>query len=668
MPQDLRSFTILAFDPYPLLQECRRHFLDSLRAFAREAGIHDARALAALDTGAGQLFDDLLRTDRRSGFAQAEGLTASRITLVDDHQLEQELRRDDMARRLHEHCSASLWRLHLRCITLLQRPGLTLKDNPFGPDLICAALAHPCAALEFRLEQTLDLLDRLENVLAENLPRLYEALEARLEQAGVEAAQNQRSIVHRPALQGSTDTAPPGPDPLASLKGALLAGRGGQAMAPAGPAPAPPDGASLERLLDRLRTLEAFTPTNPDLIRITPEASPPPMSLNARKLGVSGPDAATIDALALIFEAIYNQTGLADGARAAIVSLQIPVLKLAIQDSSFFSRPDHPARLTLERMARLAIGLPPQAGFDHPVCRRLNQTAAAIRNSQPTRTALFETAAAELEQAIGERNAQIQALARHYLPLVADIARHDQARQEALKLVQDYCKASLPPTFGDFLVKHWQPVLEAAWLQGGSTGQGWQDARQLMDDLLWSIEPKQSLEERQRLAALVPTLLKRITTALGAIGRSLDAQSPFLDTCLALQTAAMRGRSLTPEAMAPVPLPPETRPALRQIQADGLQLHILEAGAIPPGTAEFLNPGEWFDLPLPDGSRVCGCLCGPGDQGDWLLANPDWDHALLARGGSLAALLRQGLARCCSRTSLLETAAAQAGRLMAERN
>lgn len=668
MPQDLRSFTILAFDPYPLLQECRQHFLDSLHAFAREAGIHDDRALAALDAGAGQLFDDLLRTDRRSGFAQAEGLTASRITLVDDHQLEQELRRDDMARRLHEHCSASLWRLHLRCITLLQRPDLALKDNPFGPDLICAALAHPCAVLDFPLEQTLDLLDRLERVLTENLPRLYEALQARLEQAGVEAAQNQRSIVHRPTLQGSADAAAPRPDPLASLKGALLAGNVGNAIAPANLAPAAPDSASLEHLLDQLRTLQAFTPTNPDLIRISPEASPPPMSLNARKLGVAGPDAATIDALALIFEAIYNQTGLADGARAAIVSLQIPVLKLAIQDSSFFSRQDHPARLTLERMARLAIGLPSQAGFDHPVCHRLNQTATAIRNGQPTRTALFETAAAELEQAIGERYAQTQALARRYLPLVADIARHDQARQEARKLVESYCKANLPPTFGDFLANHWQPVLEAAWLQGGSTGQGWQEARHLMDDLLWSIEPKQSLEERQQLAALVPTLLKRITAALGAIGRSLDAQSPFLDTCLALQTAAMRGRSLTTEAMAPVPLPPETRPALRQIQAGGLQLRILETDSTPAGAAEPLDLGEWIDLPLPDGKRVCGCLCWQGDNGDWLLANPDWDHALLARGSSLAVLLRQGQARCCSRTSLLEAAAEQAGRLMAERS
>ena len=667
MSQDLRSFTVPNFDAYTVIQDCRRHFLASLNSLAREGGIHSARALQALEEGAGGLFDDLLRTDRRSGFALAEGLTASRITLVDDHQLEQELRRDDMARRLHERCTGSLWRLHLRCITLLQRPDLALKDNPFGPDLICAALAHPCAALEFRLEQTLDLLDRLETVLAENLPRLYEALQARLEQAGVEPAQNQRSIVHRPGAPGNAEAAAPGRDPLASLKGALLAGTGGNAMAPASPAPAAPDSESLERLLDRLRTLEAFTPTTPELIRLNPGGNPPPMSLNARKLGVSGPDAATIDALALIFEAIYNQAGLADGARAAIVSLQIPVLKLAMQDSGFFSRQDHPARQTLERMARLATGLPPQAGFDHPVCRRLNQTATAIRSGQPTRIELFEAAVRELDQAIAGRDAEIGALARRYLPLVTDMARHDEARREARQLVDAYCTASLPPTFGDFLATHWQPVLEAAWLQGGSSGQGWQDARQLMDDLLWSIEPKQSLEERQQLAALVPTLLKRITAALGAIGRSLDAQSPFLDTCLALQTAAMRGRSLAPAATPPSGPPPEPRPALRQIQADGLRLRILEAGAAGPGNGEALNPGEWLDLPLPDGSRVCGRLSWQGENGDWLLANPDWDHALLARNGALAPLLRQGQAWCCSRTSLLEAAAEQAGRLMAER-
>lgn len=678
------------FDSYGLIQDCRRHFLRRMAMLVQEQGVRETWALEALGNGLGTLFDNALKVNRRSGFAQADGLTASRISLVDDNQLEQELRRDEIARRLYERCSDSLWKLHLRCISLLQRSDLALKENPFSPDLICQGLAFLCGALGRNQDQIMDFLDQLETALQQALPLIYGELQELLSQSGVPAAAAQRNIVQ--GASGHAEGRAEGEDPLAFLKGALLGQGGGGPLAPGlmfspggagGHEVSEPD--MLERVLDRLKTLDAFTPTNPDLINLVPggeKSAPLPLSLSSQKLGVAGPDGASIDALALIFEAIFTHAGLAEGARAAIVSLQIPILKLSIQDPGFFSNREHPARQTLDRMAQLAIGLPSGAGFDHPVCRRLNQVAGTIRSAPSMTVAVFETALAELDKAISLRNGEVQVRAERYQPLAEGMVQRDAAGQEARKLLEGYLASPLPAPFASFLRDDWMPVLEDAYLQGGRAGRPWVDAKALMDDLLWSIVPKQSLEERQKLAALVPTLLKRITVALGSIGRSLDAQSPFLDTCFALQTAAMRGRSL-PVEMAPVPASESGRQAegiagagegaigLREVRSEGLLLKVLafaEGGAASSREAVGLRLGEWLEFPLPNGARVCGRFSWQSEQGDWLFANPDWDYAVLAQGGVLAPLLANGQARPCGRLSLFDTVAEEAGKLMAARS
>lgn len=676
-----------SWDRYGVVQQCRAHYLQRLVVVAQEAGVLEPRALEQLQEGAGAFFEAMVSAARRSGFEQADGLTASRISLVDDNQLEQELRRDDIARRLYDRCAENLWRLHLRCVTLLNRPELVLKDNPMSPDGVSAGLAALCAALGLSQEKILDLLDRLEQQLALHMPVLYGELADLLAQAGVAAAVAQRSIVQAPSGPAG-EPASGGEDPLAALKGALLqqtaspgpTGGGVVQLAPAGGGPVQVvDTELLERLLDRLKTLDAFTPTNPELIMHgagSDGPGRPPAALNARNLGVAGPDGASIDALALIFEAIFAHPQLAEGARAAIVGLQIPVLKLALQDRSFFSERQHPARLTLDRMAVLATGLPPSAGFEHPVCQQLNQIAAGIRNAPRLGSETFTAALAGLDAAIAARGEAIEALAAAYQPLVARVEQEGQAASVARQFLASRLQAGLPQEFVEFLEHDWFAVLEAACRTGGVQGQAWQAASGLVDELLWSIAPKQTQEERQRLAALIPSILKRIPIALAAIGRRLDPGSPFLDACFALQTAAMRGRALPPAA------PARPQGGLEEaIQAPvgrgALQHYDLEAGGRLLKVLRYPEPGnitvtpgrrgEWLEFQLPDAGAglLCGRLSWDGPGGEVLLANPDWDFAVYLGPGVLDALLRVRQASRCNATSLFDEAAEQAARLMA---
>ena len=63
-----------------------------------------------------------------------------------------------------------------------------------------------------------------------------------------------------------------------------------------------------------------------------------------------------VDLVKLLFDYILNDHNLAIPMKALIGRLQIPVLKVAIMDQSFFAKPSHPARQLLNELAAAGIG------------------------------------------------------------------------------------------------------------------------------------------------------------------------------------------------------------------------------------------------------------------------------------------------------------------------
>ena len=48
-------------------------------------------------------------------------------------------------------------------------------------------------------------------------------------------------------------------------------------------------------------------------------------------------------------------------------------------DSSFFTADAHPARQLLDKMARVAVGLPFDVSSRHPLCASIQQIASRVR-------------------------------------------------------------------------------------------------------------------------------------------------------------------------------------------------------------------------------------------------------------------------------------------------
>ena len=163
-------------DSFFVLRDCRELFQRRLAEIARLSGISSPKVIEAFTREVGAAHDELASSAQQDGFGQTAGLTASRITLVGNDELDLEIRIADIANRLKGNDRIDPWRVQLRYMALLQRPKMAAECNPLGLEPICRGLWAICRESGNNLDQNLDLLGRLEEDLQARLPDVYTEL------------------------------------------------------------------------------------------------------------------------------------------------------------------------------------------------------------------------------------------------------------------------------------------------------------------------------------------------------------------------------------------------------------------------------------------------------------------------------------------------------------
>ena len=650
-----------------ILAEVRTLFLSRLGKSLADAGIRSASAAEAMRSGAGSFFDDMAERGGRPGFEAAAGLTASKIQLVDETQFELSLRLDEMSRQLFDQAATALSKLHPRFITLLGRLDMPEADLPVGAYCVRAGVEKLLGELGGSLDQSVAAIAALSEQFSRDLPVVYAELNELLAN---------RDIRPTRLAQAQVDTGGPGArkrpgerrdDPLNSLQQVvfdswqtpMMGGAGGSGGAAGGMIPAPPgwqagavvdataaaaNTALLEKLLAVLdaRQEQATLDLFPDAQARTDQLQ----DLKSGELAsaMRGQDAACLDVLSRLFDAIFNDPRLPDAVKSAIARLQIPLLKAAILDQAFFSDRQHPARVLLDTMAMAAAGLAPGTSGDHPVCAEILRIAIAVQAEFKNDVEMFSRFATELETFVARRDHDLLEAAKPYLPLAKNQEEREVALVEAHRLVRSREVAQAPRAIADFLDRDWRQVLAQAWVLGGEGGKEWADAHAVMEDLLWSVQAKADNGDRARLATMVPGLLRRINDGLHRVGIAPQDRAAFFDASFTLQTAALRGQSGSGER-GPSPGRVDDGIEMAEREADGVTLKVVRlsepASAGADALVSSLQVGDWVDFRLADNESACGCLAWVGPTvGLCLFINPDWHYAI----GIMPAILEKQLA------------------------
>ena len=237
-----------------------------------------------------------------------------------------------------------------------------------------------------------------------------------------------------------------------------------------------------------------------------------------RALGDADND--TIDVISMLFEFILEDFSLPDAMKALLSRLQIPMLKVAIIDKTFFSKKGHPARRLLNSLAQAAIGWNDTGDRENDsLYRKIESIIKSILNDFHDTPDFFEKLdedfAAWWEQ---EQRGAVVAEQR-----TNQVTRGKEQLRSAKQVVVDELNGRLqrltvvPEAVMELLEDGWKDVLLLNYLRQGQESEEWKESLEIVDRLLWSVQPKSAYAERQELLRSIPELLRNLRERLNSI-------------------------------------------------------------------------------------------------------------------------------------------------------
>ena len=265
-------------------------------------------------------------------------------------------------------------------------------------------------------------------------------------------------------------------------------------------------------------------------------------------------DATTTELVAMLFEFAFARPELRDEVKVVLGRLQIPTLKAAMLDRGFFSRKNHPARQLLNKLADAGIGWSPDDGPDDPLFRKITTLVDQINRDFVDDLGVFTAAIVDLEQFIAEHEQDVRPAVEAEMAEAQEADRQIVAMKTARETVEERLqKAPLPEPVRDFIEVAWQPHLQDALLEQGADSPQFNEAVETLDELIWSVTPKDQPLERAELGSRLPRLIKRLKSGLQRV--SDEAVSPFMDRLFEIHAGLLKGAR--PDYEEPPPAPPE---------------------------------------------------------------------------------------------------------------
>jgi len=489
------------------------------------------------------------------------------LALVEDEELEQGIAYSEVAGKIKECSVVELRHLTPRLGLLLGQTDMDDDSNPIGPKVISGALKSTCDEVMTGWKARKALLKVCEEAFAIEVPAVYKDINAHLTAKHIVADTRPRYKTTKAAhmAPGGASAASygvagadgPALDPqqfFANLQQLfMLNNRGGPQLsmqaadssAAAVLAAAP----LVQRALESLTRLQhgdvglvtgdgrSFAPGT-----LTAGEGNVLREIRASNIGahLGQVDAITIDIVAMLFDYMFEDAKIPDAIKALMGRLQIPVLKVAILDKTFFSSRSHPARKLVDLLASASIGW--QGGMEHGdrFYTKVEGIVERVLTEFENDISVFQVLIEDLQAFLADEDVKAAEGEARVAQLIGQREQEEIGRVIVRDEIKRRKEKTTVPAVRGFLSKYWQQVLNKAYVEAGEEGPAWAQAFVTMDELLWSIEPKHSAEERKLLVTLLPTLLKRLQSGIATTSMNDSQKSSFFSALVKCHAAAVK--------------------------------------------------------------------------------------------------------------------------------
>jgi Protein of unknown function (DUF1631) len=277
-----------------------------------------------------------------------------------------------------------------------------------------------------------------------------------------------------------------------------------------------------------------------------------------RRASTTSVDHMVIDVIGFMFDQILADPKVPPQMARQIARLQLPVLRAALGDPSFFSSRRHPVRRFVNRIASLGAAF---EDFEEQTARSLLAKVRAlvqdVVEGEFDQIEIYEHKLAALEAFTAEQSRSAGSASAEAATLLAE--KEDQLRLRQLyaqRLAGDLKDVVAPPFMRDFLSGVWSQVLLRAAQQDGPdrpNGPLTQRLRGVGSELFLSVLPKATPAHRKAFLAELPKLMQDLTEGMNLIGWPEDSRRAFFGQLMPAHAEALKspgGRQLDINLMA----------------------------------------------------------------------------------------------------------------------
>ena len=244
-------------------------------------------------------------------------------------------------------------------------------------------------------------------------------------------------------------------------------------------------------------------------------------------------DHMVIDVVGSLFDQILSDSRVPPQMARQIARLQLPVLRVALMDASFFSSRRHPVRRFVNRIASLACAF--DDFNDGPGKQFLARVSELVKEIVEGDFDQVEVYAAKLEAMESFISSQTQGEAKSNGAASLLEGKESELRVQQrymLQLQQALQPVSLQGYLRDFLAQVWSQALVLTARRDGPDAASSKRLRQVAVELVMSVQPKGSLPMRKRFLMQLPGLMKDLNEGLKLIGWPDAAQKIFFGQLL----------------------------------------------------------------------------------------------------------------------------------------
>ena len=244
-----------------------------------------------------------------------------------------------------------------------------------------------------------------------------------------------------------------------------------------------------------------------------------------RKFGIQQVDEDIINLVAMFFDFVLDDHNIPDNLRALIGRLQMPVLKIALKDKSFFTNTEHPCRHFINELSRISIGIASDDQNADELLEKMEGWVQKIQNETTNPEQAFEAALAELTQYSTQMQKRADLVEKRTSEGAQGEARKQVAKMKAQKAIQEAMDGKvLAKPVAEFIVNLWQQVLYRAHIKEGEESPTWLANLQTMQDLIWCSQPHEDEKSAKRLERIRKELLTKLQSGLKTTNLN-DAQT-----------------------------------------------------------------------------------------------------------------------------------------------